>query len=169
MKLDRSKRRKVSIEIHNLNVDVTVLPPGKAETQSSIDVRVGDLDIYDHVPSSTWRKFVTYMHDAGPRPYGKSIIHLELQTVKPKLDLAATELVIRVTVSPLRLHVDQDTLDFITRFFEFKDDTRPTSSKPVDPPFIQRCEVRASCFETRLQTEEGLTMAASGPVIRKSL
>jgi len=126
-----------------LSVDVTVLPPGRTETQSSIDVRVGDLDIYDHVPSSTWRKFVTYMHDAGPRPHRKPMIHLELQTVKPKLDLAATELVIRVTVSPLRLHVDQDTLDFITRFFEFKDDTGPASADPTEPPFIQRCEVRA--------------------------
>jgi autophagy-related protein 2 len=143
LKLDRSKRRKVSFEIHELKVDVTVLPPGRTETQSSIDVRVGDLDIYDHVPSSTWRKFVTYMHDAGPRPYRKPMIHLELQTVKPKLDLAAIELVIRVTVSPLRLHVDQDTLDFITRFFEFKDDTRPASTDPAEPPFIQRCEVRA--------------------------
>jgi autophagy-related protein 2 len=37
--------------------------------------------------------------------------------------------------------VDQDTLDFITRFFEFKDDTKPPSEAPTDPPFIQRCEV----------------------------
>lgn len=40
----------------------------------------------------------------------------------------------------MRLHVDQDALDFITRFFEFKaDSTTPTN--PVDPPFIQRIEV----------------------------
>ena len=43
---------------------------------------------------------------------------------------------------PLRLHVDQDALDFITRFFEFKapsDTKAPTS--PEDEVFLQRVEV----------------------------
>lgn len=143
LKLDRSKRQKVSIEVRKLNADILVLPPSVVETQSSINVHVGDLEIFDHVPSSTWKKFITYQHDAGPRPAGKSMIHFELQNVKPKVELAATEMVIRASVLPIRLHVDQDTLDFITRFFEFKDDTREPSEKPVEQPFIQRIEVRA--------------------------
>lgn len=44
---------------------------------------------------------------------------------------------------PLRLHVDQDALDFITRFFEFKDDSVPGASSPSEQPFIQRLEVKA--------------------------
>jgi autophagy-related protein 2 len=48
-----------------------------------------------------------------------------------------------VTVLPLRLHVDQDALDFITRFFDFKDDSMPASSPAGDQPFIQRLEVMA--------------------------
>jgi autophagy-related protein 2 len=42
---------------------------------------------------------------------------------------------------PLRLHVDQDALDFITRFFEFKDDTAPPSAGKGDGVFLQRVEV----------------------------
>ena len=45
------------------------------------------------------------------------MVRLELLDVKPVPDLAATEMVLTVSVLPLRLHVDQDALDFITRFF----------------------------------------------------
>ena len=49
-----------------------------------------------------------------------------------------------MTVLPLRLHVDQDALDFLTRFFEFSD-TTPSNTPP--PPsntlFFQRAEVCA--------------------------
>jgi autophagy-related protein 2 len=143
LKLSRSHRHKVSIEIRKLKADVNVLPPGIVETQSAIDLHVGQFEIYDHVPTSSWRKFVTIMREAGTPPLESPMAHLHIQTVKPKLELAATELVIKATVLPLRLHVDQDTLDFITRFFEFKDESKPESTTPTDPPFIQRCEVRA--------------------------
>lgn len=141
LRLERSRRRKVSIEIRNLMLDLRIFPPNVVETQSIINVRVHEFEIYDHMPSSTWRKFLTAMHDGFVRPTEYPMAHLRLLNVKPQLDLAATELVIKVRVTPLRLHVDQDTLDFITRFFEFKDDTKPISEKPADPPFIQRCEV----------------------------
>jgi len=49
----------------------------------------------------------------------------------------------QATILPLRLHVDQDTLDFLTRFFEFKDDTVVAATPPQDEPFIQRIEVNA--------------------------
>jgi autophagy-related protein 2 len=40
--------------------------------------------------------------------------------------------------------VDQDALDFITRFFEFKDDSAPeASASTADQPFIKRLEVMA--------------------------
>lgn len=44
---------------------------------------------------------------------------------------------------PLRLHVDQDALDFLCRFFDFKDDSVPSAPAPEDVPYIQRAEVRA--------------------------
>jgi autophagy-related protein 2 len=52
-------------------------------------------------------------------------------------------------VLPLKLHVDQDTLDFITRFFEFKDESAlPTSGIVPEPPFL-----RISVSEYLLMTE----------------
>ncbi|KAF5486792.1 Autophagy-related protein 2 [Colletotrichum siamense] len=142
LRLNRSKHHKITFELQGVNVDLIAFSPDSGETQSSIDVRVQNLDVFDHVPTSTWKKFMTYDQDAGEREMGTSMAHLELLTVKPQPDLAASEMVLRVTLLPLRLHVDQDALDFITRFFEFKDDNAPVHSSPSDIPFLQRVEVR---------------------------
>jgi len=49
----------------------------------------------------------------------------------------------QATVLPIRLHVDQDALDFMTRFFEFKDDNALSTNTPVEEPYLQRVEVLA--------------------------
>lgn len=141
LRLQRSKHHKVTFELQGVNADLVVYPPGTGETVSSIDVRVQQLDIFDHVPTSTWKKFATYDQDKGEREMGTSMVHLEVLNVKPMPELGASEIVLRATVLPLRLHVDQDALDFITRFFEFKDEKVPVHASPSDIPFVQRAEV----------------------------
>lgn len=143
LKLHRSRRHKITFELGGVAADLVVYPPDSGETQSSTDVRIRDLDVFDHVPTSTWKKFATYDRDAGERPIDGDMVHLEVLVVKPVPELAATEFVLKVSLLPLRLHVDQDALDFITRFFEFKDDNAPpTHASTSDIPFIQRAEIR---------------------------
>lgn len=144
LRLGRSRRHKITFELSGVNADLVKFPPGSGETDTSIDVRVYNLDVFDHVPTSTWRKFATYNQDAGERELGTSMVHLELLLVKPIADLAASEFVLKATVLPLRLHVDQDALDFIQRFFQFKDESQaPTYSSPSDEAFIQRAEINS--------------------------
>jgi autophagy-related protein 2 len=144
LRLNRSKHHKITFELKGVSVDLVTFPSGSGETQSSIDVRVHDLEVFDHIPTSTWKLFASYMQEAGERETGTSMVHIEMLTVKPIPDLAASEIVLKATVLPLRLHVDQDALDFITRFFEFKDDSAPTTnSSPGDVPFLQRAEVNS--------------------------
>lgn len=144
LRLGRSRRHKITFELSGVNVDLVKFPPGSGETDVSIDVRINNLDVFDHVPTSTWKKFVTYDQDAGERELGTSMVHIELLVVKPVVDLAASEFVLRATVLPLRLHVDQDALDFIERFFQFKDESQtPTYSSPSDEAFIQRAEINS--------------------------
>jgi autophagy-related protein 2 len=143
LRLKRSKHHKITFELRGVSVDLVVFPPDSGETQSSVDVRVHNFEIFDHVPTSTWRKFATYMQDAGERETGSSMIHIEILNVKPVPELAASEIVLKATVLPLRLHVDQDALDFITRFFEFKDESAPIHASPGDVPFLQRVEVNS--------------------------
>lgn len=49
----------------------------------------------------------------------------------------------QATILPLRLHVDQDALDFMTRFFEFKDQAAVPPTSKSEPPFLQRVEVKS--------------------------
>ena len=98
LRLTRSKYHKMTFELTGVSADLVVFPPSEEETQSSIDIRVQDLDIFDHVPTSTWKKFATYMHDAGERESGTSMIHLEIRNVKPVPTLAASEIILKVCV-----------------------------------------------------------------------
>lgn len=156
LKLGRSRTHKIAFELSGLNVDLVQFAPphgrksafpGQADfspgqTLASIDLRVNNLEIFDRLPTSTWKKFATYDMDAGERELGTNMVHVELVALKTKSHLAAVENVLRATVLPLRLHVDQDALDFITRFFQFKDDSQaPAHSSPSDEAFIQRAEI----------------------------
>lgn len=97
LRLSRSKHHKMTFELKGLSADFVVFPPGSGETQNSLDVRVNDLDIFDHVPTSTWKKFATYMREAGEKESGANMVHLEMLTVKPVPDLAASEIVLKVS------------------------------------------------------------------------
>ena len=101
LRLNRSKYHKMTFELKGVSADIIVYPPDVEETQSSIDIRVHDLEIFDHVPTSTWKKFATYMHDAGERESGTSMVHLEILNVKPVANLAASELILKVNRSNL--------------------------------------------------------------------
>lgn len=148
-RLARSKHHKMTLELKGASADVVVFPPGSGETQSSIDIRIQDLEIFDHVPTSTWKKFATYMQDAGERESGSSMIHVELLNVRPVADLAASELILKATILPIRLHVDQDALDFITRFLEFKNGAPREATDKSEAAFLQRVEV----FPVRLRLD----------------
>lgn len=112
LRLARSKYHKMTFELKGVSADLVIFPPGIEETQSSIDIRVQDLDIFDHVPTSTWKKFVTYMHDAGERESGTSMIHLEIQNVKPIPELAASEIILKVVVFSLCILKANDRLGY---------------------------------------------------------
>ena len=96
LRLKRSKYHKMTFELKGVSADMVVFPPDSGDTQSSLDIRVRDLEIFDHVPTSTWKKFATYMQDDGERESGTDMIHLEILNVKPVPSLAASEIILKV-------------------------------------------------------------------------
>ncbi|EME46372.1 hypothetical protein DOTSEDRAFT_70393 [Dothistroma septosporum NZE10] len=142
LKLGRSKNHKISFELKGVAADVLIFPPGSGDIVSSVDLRLKDFEIFDKVPTSTWRKFLTHMtNDPRAREMAKPMFHIQLDTVKTLESHSASEFMLHVTVLPIRLHVDQDALDFITRFFEFKDECTATTGPEGERPFVQRVEV----------------------------
>ena len=141
LKLERSRAHKVAFELKGVSADIVVFPPDSTDVVSSVDLRVKDFEIFDNVPTSTWRKFLTHLDDPATRELSKPMMHIELLNVRTLENFAASEIVLRVSVLPLRLHVDQDALDFITRFFEFKDESASPVGAGSDQPFLQRVEV----------------------------
>lgn len=142
LKLERSKAHKVSFELKNLCADILGFPPDTEDIVNSIDVRVRDLEIFDNMPTSTWQKFVTRLQsDPADREMSKPMVHIEILNVRTLQDFSASELAIHASVLPLRLHVDQDALDFIVRFFAFKDESSTPPSDETEEPFLQRLEV----------------------------
>ena len=98
LRLRRSKYHKMTFELKGVSADMVVFPPSYGETQSSLDIRINDFEIFDHVPTSTWKKFATYMHDAGERESGTSMVHIEILNVKPVPTLAASEMILKVYI-----------------------------------------------------------------------
>lgn len=153
LRLKRSKKSKVRIELTGLRADVNVIAGVESPLPDNVEgallnrvkLWIKDLEIIDNVPSSTWKKFLTYMKSAGPRELNSNMVKVVFDTVKPVPTAAVSEAIITVNILPLRLHVDQDTLDFLTRFFEFKDNRYAPASTPADEDiFIQKLDVRTT-------------------------
>lgn len=113
-----------------------------ADTLHDVKLQVRDIEVVDNVPSSTWNKLLTYLKDK-PRAKGSEMLSLNIQTVRPIDFLAATELIMYVHVLPLQVHIDQDTLEFLTRFAEFKDSRFELIDEFPDFVYIQKLEVEA--------------------------
>lgn len=144
--LHPSRHYKVAIQLEKVGLKFT----GFALEQTQIDkdhtnpdqVNMADLsikrfEIIDNVPTSTWNKFLTLLRH-GQWPLDRPMLHLSLATFRPMSCLMATELTLNVEVAPLRLQVDQDALDFLVKFGEFKDNRFELIDEFPDIPFIQK-------------------------------
>lgn len=147
LKLNRSRVHKSFVDLKNLEVIVTNFTSRDPrndptpefmgpEMLSLVDLRIGTVTVFDNVPSSTWNKLLSYMDVLGGREIGTDMVKLSLANVRPDPHLAFAEAIIHFSLLPIRLYVDQDTLGFLTRFFEFKDTRFALPAE--DPVYIQK-------------------------------
>lgn len=114
---------------------------------SRVLATVRDLEILDHLKTSTWAKFLTSMHSdirGNVRETNSNMVRVELINVRPVPGNPAVEARLRAKILPLKLHVDQDALDFIKQFFAFKlPSTEPASEEEPskDETYFQHAEI----------------------------
>jgi len=121
---------------------------------SSLQLKTDTLTIIDNIPTSTWKKFLTELRpgEGGMmRPTGAPMVRVKFVVTPSARDSCLKEAIVKLKISPLRLYVDQDAVDFLKTFFSFQKSpsSPPISSIPdssAAPPangelFFQRVEI----------------------------
>ncbi|KAI9064447.1 hypothetical protein FKP32DRAFT_1685733 [Trametes sanguinea] len=144
-RLRRAKGPSIEFQLMGLDAEVDQYRPD-ASLVSRILATVRDVEILDHIKTSTWKKFLTSLQtDArgNVRESDSNMVRVELRTLHPVPGHPSEEARLRAKILPLRLHVDQDALDFLKQFFNFKDpDAAPsTPSEPSNEIYFQQAEV----------------------------
>ncbi|KAJ8078907.1 autophagy- protein 2 [Marasmius tenuissimus] len=143
-RLTRSKGPSIEFQVQGLNATFDQYKPNE-QLVSKLFATVENLEILDHIKTSTWKKFLTALRSDSKgniRETGSSMVRVELRTLKPVADDPSEEARLRLKVLPLRLHVDQDALDFLKKFFSFKDPrVVPTPADPDEGIYFQLAEV----------------------------
>ncbi|KAG7092576.1 hypothetical protein E1B28_008923 [Marasmius oreades] len=132
-RLARSRGSNIEFQAAGLNATFDQYKPME-QLVSKVFATIENLEILDHIKTSTWKKFLTALRAdsrGNIRETGSSMVRFELRTLKPVPEDPSEENRLRLKILPLRLHVDQDALDFLKKFFGFKDPR--FVSAPSDP------------------------------------
>ncbi|KIK57741.1 hypothetical protein GYMLUDRAFT_75350 [Collybiopsis luxurians FD-317 M1] len=143
-RLARAKGPSIEFRVAGLDADFAQYSP-KDSLVSRMFVTVTDIEILDHIKTSTWKKFLTALRSdsrGNIRETDSRMVKVELRTIRPVANDPSEEARLKAKILPLRLHVDQDALDFMKKFFSFADPNRSsTPSDPEDGIYFQLAEI----------------------------
>jgi autophagy-related protein 2 len=100
-KLARSRNARIEINLVSVRVELKQFAPG-AELASKLRLSCRDVEILDHIKTSTWKKFLTQMRSdsrGNVREAGSDMVSIELRNVRPIPDKEAEEGRLRVSLS----------------------------------------------------------------------
>ncbi|EJD05775.1 uncharacterized protein FOMMEDRAFT_153115 [Fomitiporia mediterranea MF3/22] len=141
-KLDRAKGPSIEFALRGMAIDFDRYLPD-ANLTSRLLSTVRDLEILDHIKTSTWSTFLTELRSdsrGNIRETDSNMVRVELQMLQPFQGHTEQEARLKAKILPLRLHVDQDALDFLKKFFAFKsgDSASPSDEDEI---FFQHVEI----------------------------
>ncbi|CAE6364266.1 unnamed protein product [Rhizoctonia solani] len=145
-RITRSRGPRIEILLKGLSASVSQFGPDEPTAMRTL-VTIKDLEILDHIKTSTWNAFLTGMaadSKGNVRETGSNMLRAEFSIVRPIAGNSVEEGRLKAKILPIRLHVDQDALDFLKKFFMFKDpdaEVKPAEGKPAEEMFLQHVEI----------------------------
>ncbi|KAF8892528.1 hypothetical protein BD779DRAFT_1610102 [Infundibulicybe gibba] len=130
-RLTRSKTSGIEFRLMGLAAEIDKYRPDDPVLARTF-ATVKTLEILDHIKTSTWKKFLTELRSdshGNVRETDSNMVRIELLSVRPVPGHPSEESRLRAKILPLRLYVDQDALDFLKKFFSFKD---PNAAPPTE-------------------------------------
>ena len=97
-RLTRSKKAQMEIDLQSIRLDYDIFAPDSS-TASRAHVTVGSMEIFDHIKTSTWKKFLTEMKAdsrGNVRETDADMVRVELVGVRPSLPSLEEEFRLRV-------------------------------------------------------------------------
>lgn len=118
-----SKNVSVEIRVKNVKLDYATFPDGHSFACFK-SLSIWDLEVLDRVRTSVWKTFLSIRKPDGEESRARSgfLFKSELASVRVNND-QSEEQRLKMDIQPLRLFIDQDTLNFLLTFF---------ASQPVD-------------------------------------
>ncbi|KAI8333041.1 hypothetical protein BC941DRAFT_516431 [Chlamydoabsidia padenii] len=98
-----------------------MLPEEQTCLHSHLEIR--DIEIVDNIKTSAWDTFFGCLRQespsALPRETDSCMLVVDLMGTRPVAQDTTVEYRIRIKTLPMRLYIDQDALNFLTKFFTF--------------------------------------------------
>ncbi|KAJ8323200.1 hypothetical protein QVD99_000397 [Batrachochytrium dendrobatidis] len=147
----QTKDCELELRLVHIGVDVKMFPEDSTQTTLDVQFNVRDVEIIDHVKSSQWRKFFSYMQPESntlPRETGSDMITVSWSSIPQTM--GKPEIRMRAALLPFRMYIDQDTLNFIVKHTTEITEIRQIQSNPPMPTlqktpsdniFFQFCEI----------------------------
>lgn len=107
----------MELQLNKVRFQHEVYPEDTIQASRQV-LLVSEIEVRDRLASSHFNKFL-YQHTSQARPKQShaNMIVVKATHIRPDPKLAAQECVLRISLLPLRLNVDQDSLLFLVKFF----------------------------------------------------
>ncbi|EDS41201.1 autophagy-specific gene 2 [Culex quinquefasciatus] len=115
--LERKHDVMMEVQINKVKFSHEVYPPN-AEQASRQVLLITELEIWDRLAISDIKKFL-YQSSVGQRPSkgNNHMVVVKALHLRPNPVLPAQECCLRISILPIRLNIDQDSLLFLVNFF----------------------------------------------------
>ena len=123
----------MELDLFKVSMQHEVYPESSSHASWQILI-INDIEIRDHLATSKINKFLyQYSSESLPRRSNANMLLVKAVHRRPDPNLPAQECSLKISLHPIRLNVDQDSLFFIGKFFsDMSDEEKEIGSKAKD-------------------------------------